>query len=256
VEVTDRFATASLVGWQPGWLIGEENPLVFLALNFGLVLPLVLWAALRAIRARARGHLLMMGPGLALFVALFFVMLAPWAWDNTKIMLWCYLLLLPSVGELVVDRLAPWRRAVVLLAALLPGVISVVGASFAAPLEVFSVQERDGVCAALAPLPIQARVATVQTFNHPVALCGHPLVAGYAGHLWSHGIAAEAVSSRLLDLMMGRPGWEEAGRQVGARYLFWGWREERAFLEARRPWEATRRLVAQGFWGSLYDLGE
>jgi hypothetical protein len=257
-EVTDHFAAASLVGWTPGWMIGEQNPLVFLAVNFVLFLPLAFWAAARAVRAGNRGHLLLVGPGLALFAALFFVRVAPWAWDNTKMMAWCYLLLLPAVGELVIDALAPGPRSLILLALFLPGIAAVVGASVGSgpPLEIFRVSEREGVCSALSQLPIRARVATVPTFNHPVALCGHPLVAGYAGHLWSHGIAAEPVSARLGDLMMGSPGWEEAAREVGARYLFWGAREEGAFPNSRRPWETARRPLARGSWGVLYDLGE
>ncbi|HXB56034.1 MAG TPA: hypothetical protein VN461_14715 [Vicinamibacteria bacterium] len=257
-EVTDHFAAASLVGWTPGWMMGAQNPLVFLAVNFVFFLPLVLWAAARAIRRGDRGHLLLLGPGLLLFAALFFVRVAPWAWDNTKMMVWCYLLVLPAVGELVIDALAPGPRSLMLLAVFLPGIASVVEASVGSgpPLEIFRVSEREAVCSALSPLPIRDRVATAPTFNHPVALCGHPLVAGYAGHLWSHGIAAEPVTARLGDLMMGRPGWEEAARAVGARYLFWGAREEREFPTSDRPWETARRPLARGSWGMLYDLGE
>jgi hypothetical protein len=257
-EVTDHFAAASLVGWTPGWMIGDQNPLVFLAVNFVLFLPLVLWAATLAVRAGNRGHLLLVGPGLVLFAVLFFVRVAPWAWDNTKVMVWCYLLLLPAVGELVIDTLAPGPRSLILLALFLPGIASVVGASVGSgpPLEIFRVSEREAVCSALAGLPIRPRIATAPTFNHPVALCGHPLVAGYAGHVWSHGIAAEPVTARLGDLMTGRPGWEEAARAVGARYLFWGAREEGAFPHSNRPWETARRPLARGFWGTLYDLGE
>ncbi len=257
-EVTDHFAAASLVGWTPGWMIGAQNPLVFLAVNFVLFLPLVLWAAVVAVRRGDRGHLLLVGPGLVLFAALFFVRVAPWAWDNTKMMVWCYLLLLPAVAELVIDTLAPAPRSLLLLALFLPGIASVVEASLGSgpPLEIFRVSEREAVCSALAGLPVRERVATAPTFNHPVALCGHPLVAGYAGHLWSHGIAAEAVTGRLGDLMMGRPGWEDAARAVGARYLFWGGREEREFPTSGRPWAAARNPLARGSWGGLYDLGE
>lgn len=257
-EVTDHFAAASLIGWAPGWMIGAQNPLLFLAVNFVLFLPLVLWAAGRAVRRGDRSHLLLVGPGLVLFAALFFVRVAPWAWDNTKMMVWCYLLLLPAVAELVIDTLAPGSRSLILLALFLPGIASVVEASVGSgpPLEIFRVSEREAVCSALAGLPMRDRVATAPTFNHPVALCGHPLVAGYAGHLWSHGIASERVVARLADLMTGRPDWEEAGRAVGARYLFWGAREEGAFPGSSRPWETVRRPLARGSWGVLYDLGE
>ena len=51
----------------------------------------------------------------ALFAALFFVKLAPWDWDNTKVMLWCYLLVLPGLEALVLARLGVLARAAVLI---------------------------------------------------------------------------------------------------------------------------------------------
>jgi hypothetical protein len=114
--------------------------------------------------------------------------------------------------------------------------------------------EMDGVCEALRGAPIAARIAVEPTFNHPVALCGHPLVAGYGGHLWSHGIEPRAVEQRLATLMDGGPGWEHAASELQARFVFWGAREEAAHPGSLRPWEATRRLAAVGGWGRLYDL--
>jgi hypothetical protein len=63
------------------------------------------------------------------------------------------------------------------------------------------------------------------------------------------------VEEALLSLMMGRPGWEEIARALGARYLFWGPREEAEFAGSARPWEGTRRLIWEGPWGRVYDLG-
>ncbi len=143
------------------------------------------------------------------------------------------------------------------MALLAPG-LAVVGGSLG-PKQAFEVgvaAEIAEVCRGLAPLPASARVATAQTFNHPVALCGQPLVAGYSGHLWSHGIKAKAVEEALGSLMAGAPGWEERARSLGARYLFWGAREEAGFPASARPWEASRPVVWDGPFGRLYDLGE
>jgi hypothetical protein len=120
--------------------------------------------------------------------------------------------------------------------------------------EVFDRIEKRVVCDGLAGLPVTARVATEQTFNHPVALCGHPLVAGYSGHLWSHGIRAKAVEEGLRSLMMGETGWDEKAKGLQARYLFWGRREEAAFVGSSRPWEQTRPQVWESASGRLYDL--
>ena len=255
-QVTDGFAAAALVWWKPGWTMGRTNALLFLGRNFTLFLPLALWAGVRALRLPAREARLTIFPGLLLFAALFFVMLAPWDWDNTKMMIWCYLLVLPAVGE-AVWSLAPWLRAIVLLAAFLPGALAV--ADSLAPrhhYQVYDVQETEAVCAVLSRLSVGGRVATAQSFSHPVALCGHPVVAGYGGHLWSHGIRSHDVEERLRSLMLGEPGWEETARSLEARYLFWGYREEEDFTGSSRPWETGRIPLAQGPWGRLYALGD
>ena len=79
-------------------MIGAQNPLVFLLVNFGLFLPLALAALVLAARERRREELLVLGPALAVFGALFLVRLAPWEWDNTKVLLWCYVAALPPIG--------------------------------------------------------------------------------------------------------------------------------------------------------------
>lgn len=256
-QVTDGFHAASLVWWKPGWVIGRDNPLMFLALNFGLFLPLALWALVRALREKSE-HRWTVAPGLAFFVALFFVMLAPWDWDNTKVMLWCYLLMLPGMEALVLARLHLPVRVAALVALLFSGAVSVLAASVAPQgrNEVLDIAEAEGVCRALAGISVRERVATVPTFNHPVALCGHPLVAGYAGHLWSHGIDARQTQSDLAALMKGEPDWRARARRVQARLLFWGLRETQEYGESARPWEATETLVEEGPWGRLYRLAE
>lgn len=256
-QVTDGFRAVSLVSWKPGWVIGNEHALMFLALNFGLFLPLAAWALVRAFRERSE-HRFTLGPGLALFVAFFFVMLAPWDWDNTKVMLWCYLLILPGVDALVLARLRLPLRTVALAVLFFSGAVSVLAASVAplGRIEVLNLAETEGVCRALAGISVRERIATLPTFNHPVALCGHPLVAGYAGHLWSHGIDARQVQADLAAVMKGASDWRDRARRVHASLLFWGPREAREYGDSTRPWEATETLVAEGPWGRLYRLAE
>jgi hypothetical protein len=253
--VTDGFRAASLVGWKPGWVIGAQNPLVFLLVNFGFFLPLALAALVVAARERRREELLVLGPALAVFAALFFVRLAPWEWDNTKVMLWCYVAALAPIGSLVLRRVGrPWATALA-VGLLFSGAVSVLGASLGPGprLELLDVAEHEGVCRALAGVKT-TRVATVQTFNHPVALCGRPIVAGYAGHLWSHGLNASDVERRLGRLLRGEPGWREEARALGASHVFWGFREQQSFPASKQPWREAGPPVATGAWGALYRL--
>ena len=115
--------------------------------------------------------------------------------------------------------------------------------------------EYEGVCRALAALGRDERVATAQVHNHPVALCGQPIVAGYGGHLWSHGIAAAPIEARLRRLLRRRRRLPRSRRaRSGASYLFWGLRERVAYPASKRPWEQAGPPLASGPWGALYRL--
>ena len=254
--VTDGFSAARLVWWKPGWMIGSDNAVAFLLLNFGLLPPLAVLMLLRPPRRDASATRFTLAPALGLFAALFFVVLAPWEWDNTKAFVWCVLLMLGPLSAWLAEKPLAWRIGLGALV-LLPGVPSALGGVLASkPLEVFEEAELASVCAALRGFPADARVATVQTFNHPVGLCGHALVAGYAGHLWSHGLRADPVQERLGRLMKGEPGWEADARALEARYVFWGPREARAFPFSKRPWAEGARRVAQTAYGEVFALAD
>jgi hypothetical protein len=256
LEVTDGFRAASLVGWKPGWTMGTENPVAFLLVNFGLFLPLALVALVLSLRERRREEALVLAPALALLAVLFLVRVAPWEWDNTKVMLWSYVASLPPIGSLVLARLRPAWRALALVGLLFSGAVSVVGASKGGGPDLVVLREAEyaGVCGAVRDLPKDARVATAPTFDHPVALCGQPVVAGYPGHLWSHGLDASRVLLQLGELMRGEPGWRDGAQALHARYVFWGVREARAFAGSSRPWASSSAAVAEGAWGALYRL--
>ncbi len=255
-QVSDGFRAVGLLGWAPGWVIGDANPIVFLLVNFGLFLPLACAALVLAWRGRCREELLILGPALAIFAVLFVVRLAPWAWDNTKVMLWCYLLALPPIASMVLARVGRWWRWTAVTGLLFSGAVSVLGASIGGGprLDVLYLQEYAAVCESLESQVPGERVAVAPTFNHPVALCGHPLVLGYGGHLWSHGIDGSEVEAHLGVLMRGEDGWRESARAVEAGLLLWGPREQRAFPNSLRPWEGEGAPVASGPWGTLWEL--
>jgi len=253
LEVTEGLRAGSMAWWKPGWMIGTRNPLAFLLTSFGAYLPLAAWALIRSWRRRDGDALLLLGPGLSFFVMLFFVMLAPWDWDNTKLMLWCYVLVLPPIAG-VVGGIPVWPRAALCALLFYSGAASVAGAcSTRRAVAILQLEETAAVCSALSSLPPGDRIATVQVFNHPAALCGHALVAGYSGHLWSHGIDAKAVEARLARLMKGESGWQEDARALGARYLYWGPRESAEHGGSTQPW-SDRAPVAEGPWGRVYAL--
>jgi hypothetical protein len=253
LEVTEGLRAGSIAWWKAGWTIGARNPLLFLVVCFGAYLPLAGWALIRAWKRRDVEMRLLLVPGLGFFLVLFFVMLAPWDWDNTKLMLWCYVLVLPAIAD-VVGRIPRSPRVALYALLFYSGALSVAAAcSKDRAVALFSVEEVTAVCSALSGVPPGERIATAQTFNHPAALCGHALVAGYSGHLWSHGIDAKGVEERLARLMKGEPGWREAALQLSARYVYWGPREIQGYSGSAQPWR-NDDPVAEGSWGRLYAL--
>jgi hypothetical protein len=253
-QVTDGFAAARLVWWKPGWMMDPANPGGFLLVNFGFLLPLAIVVLLWPPHEAAAEARLVVTTALVLLVALFFVMLAPWEWDNTKALVWCVLLLPGPLPAFLASRPLRLRVPLVLLL-LAPGVPAALGGFIASrPLPVLDESEKEEVCAAVAALPPSARVATAQTFNHPVALCGRAVVAGYAGHLWSHGLDARPVEIALRRLMLGAPGWEADAKALGASHVFWGSREARDFEGSTRPWARPEARLHQGPAGSLFRL--
>ena len=81
------------------------------------------------------------------------------------------------------------------------------------------------------------------------------MVCGYGGHLWTQGINSTEVERKLYNLMLGQDDWKKTARELQVRYLFWGKLEKANYVNSTRPWEKQVPLVAQGGWGSIFDLG-
>src|SRR5262249_53268448 len=158
-----------------------------------------------------------------------FVKTAPWGWDNLKLMIWGYFLVLPILWNAVIK---PWPvayRTAALVALFGSGFVSLFG-GLAAGRPGFGFADRaevDGVGHAIVNLPIQARFATYPTYNHPLLLEGRNVVLGYPGHLWTEGFEYGPKLHQLNQLMNGDLNWREIAEQLHIRYLFWG-REEKA----------------------------
>jgi hypothetical protein len=115
--------------------------------------------------------------------------------------------------------------------------------------------ELNAVAAAVRKIPIKERFAAFPTYNHPLLLNGRKVVLGYPGHLWTQGFADwGTVDQQLKALMMGAPDWRERATALQARYLFWGDEEKRAYPSSAQPWRDKAKVVATGFWGTIYDL--
>jgi len=234
--------------------------------NFGLWIPLALalvglcvWRAWKAgwrWGNKPPADVAFVLPAVAIFAVGYFFKTAPWDWDNLKLMVWGYFLILPFLWRDIIGRWAFPERAAMCVALFGSGFVTLLG-GLSAGHPGFGLIERaklDAVGTAVAPLPVEARFAAYPTYNHPLLLQGRKVVLGYPGHLWTEGFEYGDANNRLTALMNGAANWREAAQALGVRYVFWGQDERTNYQSSSRPWEATAFLVASGDWGAIYDL--
>ena len=184
------------------------------------------------------------------------VKFAAWDWDNTKIMLWAYLFLLPFLWESLIVRWKMWARALVCALLFFSGFVSLIGGinSQFAGYPIAFLSKVDAVAEAVRGIPITATFAARPSYNHPLLLCGRKVVMGFEGHLGSHGIQYSEVSDELDALMNGQTDWRQHATRLGARYIFFGTDERDHWPGAFQAWRNEARLIASGAWGEIFDL--
>lgn len=268
--ITDHFHAGSVLAWEPGLLRKDELYAPFLKFwisNFGVLIPLVMvliglcaWQAWKAgVRwgQKLPENLSFLLPAATIFIGATFVKLAPWEWDNLKIMIWAYFLVLPFLWK---DLLANQPLAVrvgACVALFGSGFISLFG-GLGAGREGYTLANQGelyAVGAGLRKLPVEARFASYPIFNHPLLLQGRKVVMGYPGHLWTQGFDYAQTNAKLTNLMEGEGDWETTARELGVRYIFWGQEEKINYPTSKKPWERTLKPVRFGNWGAIYDLG-
>ncbi len=273
--VTASFHGPSVLGWQPGWMqsepdfvdaclkhLGTNAPIatipIFWLINFG-ILPLVLLLLVagpllqepRLVWARA-----VVFPALGIFLLCCFVKFAPWEWDNTKLMIWSYLAVLPFLWQHVLQR---WPKPVAGGCCFLlfwSGAISLIGGIDGSHegYTIASREELDEIQEALRDVPQSARFIANPDYNHPLVLLGRKIALGYTGHVASHGYPWREPLMAEEAALDGAPDWLELAAQLHATHLFFGTREREAFPDSKQSWKNAATLVASGSWGEIYRL--
>jgi hypothetical protein len=189
--------SGTFFGWHVGWDRGEENVLWFWFKNTGLFVPLLVAALMwrdktyLVPRRLVRFYL----PFTLCFIIPNLIKLAPWVWDNIKVLFYWYIASAPLVALLLV-RL--WRQGGAAHRAIVVALF--VSLTLAGGLDVWRIVskateyrefDRNGV--AFAEMIKQkteprALILHAPTFNHPVFLTGRRSLMGYPGHIWTHGL--------------------------------------------------------------------
>ena len=188
----------SFFGLQYGWDRGDINVLYFWFANTGVFIPLlvaaVVWRARDGAQLVPRHLLLYYLPFTLCFIIPNTVKLAPWIWDNIKVIFFWYVASAPLVALMLVHF---WGGRGVRRAAACVLFFTLV---FAGALDVCRVVRRSGEQKIFTAGGIafgqmvegrtdpHSRVLHAPIYNHPALLSGRRSLMGYPGHLWTHGI--------------------------------------------------------------------
>jgi hypothetical protein len=190
--------TKKFIGWHFGWDKGNENIFVFWLINLGLFIPLLLISLAYVARNKETKKLIFYLPFALCFLIANTVKLAPWEWDNIKILIYWFVGSLPFVA-LLLAMLFESRNLVLKLIAF----ICMVSLCLSGALDVwrtvsgqinYDVFSKDAV--EIANLIKQktepnALFLNAPTYNSAVVLSGRRSLMRYTGHLHSYGIDYE-----------------------------------------------------------------
>jgi len=221
---------SSFFAWEVGWDHGQENPIWFWFLNTGFFIPLILVAVLM----RGEGYLvpkrllLFYLPFTLCFIVPNLVKMAPWIWDNIKVLYYWWLASAPIVA-LLLARL--WHQGrtrrllgvVLFVCVTLAGALDVVGISLRSiKYQVFDAAGLGFAELVKAQTAPRALIVHAPVHNTPVFLSGRRSLMGYPGHIWTHGLQFVQREGEIKRIYLGSPDAEQLIKKYGIEYLVLG----------------------------------
>jgi hypothetical protein len=221
--------------WHFGWDKGDANIFSFWLINTGLVIPLICVGLVIYFRHRkaepgnengSRYKLwLFYTPFLFCFIIANAAKLAPWEWDNIKVLIYWYVGSLPFIGLALAWM---WRKgktlsvvaAVCFAALILSGVLDVYRTSSGQiKTRVFdpdAIRIADQIKQKTTP---HALFLNAPTYNTAIALTGRESVMRYPGHLSSHGIDYRGREADVKTIYQGGPAADQLLAKYGIDYV-------------------------------------
>ena len=238
--------------WHFGWDRGTENAVWFWLKNTGIFIPLIALAILW----RGRNYLIPRRlliyylPFTLCFIIPNLIKLAPWVWDNIKVLYYWWLASAPIVA-LLLARLwqqrgikRPLALALFVLV-ILAGSLDVV--SIMTRSTKFGVFDNSGI--AFAEIIKQrtdprSLIVHAPVHNHPAFLAGRRSLLGYPGHIWTHGLEYAPRESEIKRIYAGGPDAEALLKKYRASYVVVG------------PLERNGSFVNDQFFTRFTRVGE
>lgn len=220
-------STRAFIAWEFGWGHGDESIIWFWLKNTGVFIPLLITALLWKTDTYlvSRKLLFFYLPFTLCFIVPNMVKLAPWVWDNVKIIFYWWIASAPLVALLLARLWAgniPQRVCAGALFVML---------TLAGGLDVFALVtrqgeyqefDRDGVTFAeivKQQTPPRATILHAPIHNTPIFLTGRRSVMGYPGHIWTHGIDSGPREAEIKRIYAGAPDAPALLRKYGVDYV-------------------------------------
>jgi uncharacterized membrane protein len=194
--------------------------------------------------------LLFLAPFSLCFIVPNVLKMAPWIWDNIKVLFYWWVASAPLVAILLA-RL--WRKgpALKFLALVLFGCITFAGALDVAAIVLrsnqYQVFDSNGVgFAELVKAKTEPRSVIIHApvHNHPVFLTGRRSLMGYPGHIWTHGLDYTQRESEIRRIYAGGADAPLLLQKYGVQYAVVG------------PHERDLMAVNERFFSRFQVIGE
>lgn len=246
--------TRSYLGWQPGWDHGQHNAVWFWFVNTGLFIPLLVVALLwrRGTFKLPPRLVRFYVPFIFCFIVPNLIRVAPWIWDNIKVLFLWYVASAPIVGLLLARwwqqrSVLRWLAPVVLATLLLAGGLDVLRVvSEASEYREF---DAPGIAAASlisAQASPRALVLHAPTFNSPVFLTGRRSLLGLPAWMWSRGLDYSQRSVDIESIYSGEPEADALLRKYNVDYVLVGPLELASFKVNEQFWAKYKRVSPAG----------
>ncbi len=265
--------TTKFFGWHFGWDSRDINVLWFWVKNTGLFIPLLavgiyLFCFLQtgkgakgaeAVDQKPFKLLLFYIPFAALFIISNIAKLAPWEWDNIKVLIYWWIGSIPFVAFAVAWM---WRKAAALK---LVAVLCFVGLTLSGSLDVWRtvsgavktrVFDADAVKLAeklKSSVPAKALFLNAPTYNSAIVLTGRQSLMRYSGHLSSHGIDYLPRENDVKKIYTGGPQAEELLNKYQIDYVLVS-PEERTAMRANEAFFSRFPVAAEAGQYKVYKI--
>jgi hypothetical protein len=250
--------------WWYGWDKRDDDIVWFWLKNTGLVIPLIavgVYSYPRAQKEKTRGQKLLLFylPFLFCFLISNVAKLAPWEWDNIKVLIYWYVGSLPFIA-IALAWLWRTNKYLKLLAA-----VCFIVLTFAGALDVYRVItsqiktrvfDNDAIQIAnqiKQKTPPTALFLNAATYNSAVVLSGRQSLMRYGGHLMSHGIDYQGREKEVEAMYGGGPMAEGLLRKYNIDYVIIS-PEEKGAMAVNEEFFMKFPMVAQTATARVYKV--